>query len=243
VYARRVGDKVLTFGHRGWLYEDSSFIFYDHQTDSLWVQATGEAIHGVYKGTKLERLPATHTTWKAWRTLHPETRVLARPDSQNERYWHDNYESYYLTGRSGIKQHHDGPLSFGLAVVLPKEQKLFPFAELAKKPVVTDRVAGEPVLIVFHAASRTAVAFDPRYKKQLLDFDLSRLEDTDVLLVDKGTRSTWSGLTGKCLSGPCQGGQLKQLPGTQFVVENWHLFYPKAARYKAPQEPVPRSQP
>ena len=160
--------------------------------------------------------------------------MLGRPDSQNERYWHDNYESYYLTGRSGIKQHHDGPLSFGLAVVLPKEQKLFAFRKLAKKPVVTDRVAGEPVLIVFHAASRTAVAFDPGYKKQMLHFDLSRLEDTDVLLVDKETRSTWSGLTGKCLSGHCKGGQLKQLPATQFVVENWHLFYPKAALYKAP---------
>jgi hypothetical protein len=58
VYARRVKGEVLDFGHRGWLYEES-FLFYDRQTDSLWVQATGEAVHGPYKGTRLERLPAT----------------------------------------------------------------------------------------------------------------------------------------------------------------------------------------
>ena len=42
MYARRVNGEVLDFDHRGWLYEES-FLFYDFKTDSLWVQATGEA--------------------------------------------------------------------------------------------------------------------------------------------------------------------------------------------------------
>ena len=81
MYARKVGDQVLDFDHRGWLYEES-FMFYDYQTDSLWVQATGQAVDGKYKGTKLDRLPATQTTWSEWRRLkrrHLRTGALLLP--------------------------------------------------------------------------------------------------------------------------------------------------------------------
>jgi hypothetical protein len=230
VYARRVGDKVLDFSHRGWLYEES-FTIYDYQTDSLWVQATGQAVAGPYKGTRLERLPATQTTWSQWKSLHPHTRVLARVLGRNADYWRDSYETYYQTGR-GITRHHYQPLNFGLAVILPDEQKLFPFAELEKKPVLADRVAGDPVVVVFHEGNRTAVAFDPRRKGQLLEFSDHRVEKLDVILTDRQTGSSWSGLTGRCLSGPAAGAQLRQLTTTQWVVENWPLHYPKGPVYR-----------
>ena len=123
MYARSVGGRVLDFGHRGWLYEES-FVMYDYQTDSLWVQATGEAIHGQYRGSRLSRLPATQSTWQTWRDLHPETRALARSNSSD--FWVDSYTSYYRTGK-GIKYDRHAPLTIGLAVILDQVQKIYPF--------------------------------------------------------------------------------------------------------------------
>jgi hypothetical protein len=232
VYVRRVKGEVLDFGHRGWLYEES-FLFYDRGTDSLWVQATGEAVHGAYKGTRLERLPATQTTWSEWVHLHPETQVLHRTRTVD--FWRDSYSDYYQTGK-GIKYQRNAPLNFGLAVILADEQKLFPFGELEKKPVVNDRVGGQPIVVFFHAASRTAVAFDPRLQDRILELEVERTDKDDLILKDRQTASTWSGLTGRCLTGSAKGSQLRQLTTTQFVVENWSLQYPKGHVYRTTGE-------
>ena len=229
MYARKVGDKILDFGHRGWLYEES-FLFYDYQTDSLWVQATGEAVHGRYKGTRLDRLPATQSTWSEWRQLHPETRVLSRPKQKNSRYWRDSYDLNYATGK-GIKYQRHKALSFGLAVITPAGQKLYPFEELEKQPLLADNIGSNLVLVVYHASSRTAVAWEPLCKGAKLEVDSPKIEKTDLVMIDRRTGSTWSGLTGRCISGSEKGCQLRQLTSTQFVVENWPLHYPAAPIY------------
>jgi hypothetical protein len=238
VYARRVADRVLDFSHRGWLYEDS-FVFYDHQTNSLWVQATGECVHGHYKGTRLERLPGTQTTWERWRSLHPDTLVLGRPRAGTMDFWEDSYDYYYASGK-GQMHVHDKPLTFGLAVVLPGGRKLYPFVELTKTPLVADRVADTSVVVVFHVAGRTAVAWDPRLDGLSLHMEMSKVRDEDVLLADRQTHSTWSGLTGRCLDGPSRGQQLRQLTTTAFVVENWRYSYGDAAVYHAPARVLKR---
>ncbi len=232
MYARRLKDRLLDFNHRGWLYEDS-FTFYDYETDSLWVQATGEAIAGPLKGTRLERLPSMQSTWSEWRALHPDTLVLARVLDRNSKYWDDPYKLNYAAGR-GIKYVRDKPVSFGMAVILPAEQKLYPFAELGKKPVLLDSVGRESVVVVFHPPSKTGAAFDAKSNGQLLEFAEKETQQTDVLLTDRQTQSTWSGLTGRCLAGPARGTQLRQLTTTHFVVENWPLHYPRGTVYLAP---------
>ena len=226
MYARKVKDQTLDFGHRGWLYEES-FLFYDYQTDSLWVQASGQAVSGSFKGAQLDRLPATQTTWSEWRQLHPDTLVLSRPKQKNTRYWRDSYDLYYATGK-GIKYQRQKSLSFGLGVITLSGKKLYPFEELEKQPVLNDQTGSERVLIVFHPNTKTAVAWTPSWKNQKLDFELGKIEKTDVTITDKQTGSTWSGLTGRCTAGPSKNGQLQQLTTTQFVVENWPLHYPNA---------------
>jgi hypothetical protein len=231
VYARRLGDEVLNFGHRGWLYEDS-FLFYDRKTDSLWVQATGQAVHGPLKGRVLDRLPATQTTWTAWRQQHPDTLVLGRPFQRTDKYWHDAYRANYETGK-GIAYDRHKPVSFGLAVVLPGAQKLYPFPELAQGPVVLDEVGGVPIVVVYLPGLKTALAFDRRQGDEVLTFAATETGERAVRLKD-GAGSTWNGATGRCVNGPRQGAQLRQVVSTQFVVENWPLHYSKGQRYSAP---------
>jgi len=130
-------------------------------------------------------------------------------------------------------------LSFGLAVITSAGQKLYPFKELQTQPALTDRIGSDLVLVVFHATSQTAVAWDPHYDGRTLEIGSAKLEKADLLLIDRQTGSTWSGLAGRCISGPAQGGQLKQLTSTHFVVENWPLHYPAAPIYHGNEKPSP----
>jgi hypothetical protein len=230
VYARRVNGEVLDFGHRGWLYEES-FLFYDTKTDSLWVQATGTAIHGPFKGTHLKRLSATQTTFGQWRRLQPDTLVLGQKPAEKLRYAQDSYETYYQTG-GGIRHKKAGPLTIGLAVLAGQKQKLYPFPELEKKGFVNDRLGKVPVLVVLHAASRTAMAFERRHAGMELEFASAEGKENDVLLKDLSTGSIWSGMKGQCLRGPAKGARLPRLHSTQFVQENWRLHYAEGAVYK-----------
>ena len=68
---------------------------YDHQTKSLWLQGRRRAVTGPMTGTKLKRLPSTVTSWKKWRTKHPQTEVLSLKTGYLRDYNNDPYEEYY----------------------------------------------------------------------------------------------------------------------------------------------------
>ena len=48
----------------------------DLETGTSWQQATGEAIDGPLKGTRLTLYPVVRTTWGEWRRRYPQTMVL-----------------------------------------------------------------------------------------------------------------------------------------------------------------------
>ena len=223
MYVRRVQEQTLEFGHRGWLL-DESFIFYDKQHDSLWVQATGRCVAGKFKGEQLPTVPVTHTTWREWRALHPETRVLAKPPHKIAQYQRDSYEVYYQQQRT----------KFGMAVFSGEAQKLYPLDELRDRPIIQDTLADEAVLVIFHAPSQTAVAFDPTIDGDRKAFELVEITETDVMIRDSDSGAIWSGLTGRALSGDDPKPQLRQYRTTQFVVSNWPKHFPDSAIFGMP---------
>ena len=80
LFSRVVAGRQLDFLTSGLLL-NSNKVMVDVQTTTLWQQLTGEAIAGQLSGETLERLPLTVTTWEEWSTEHPDTDVLALPDS------------------------------------------------------------------------------------------------------------------------------------------------------------------
>ena len=145
MHVRRHDGRPLRFGHRGWLWENA-FLIYDTGTDSLWHHFTGEALSGELRGARLERLPTVQTTWRAWKSEHPGTRVLPRAENAPPRYRRDVYEE------------RNRGLEFGLEVWAGGERVLYPFATLGREPR-HDVVGGTPVVIVPDLAARTAHAF------------------------------------------------------------------------------------
>lgn len=86
-------------GTSGFLYR-SNKLMYDHATKSLWSTLTGTPVVGplVGKGIELKMLHAVTTTWREWRTRHPETLVLSL-DTGHERNYGEGvaYHEYFST--------------------------------------------------------------------------------------------------------------------------------------------------
>ncbi|MFJ4014397.1 DUF3179 domain-containing protein [Streptomyces sp. NPDC090026] len=87
------GVQDLTFGTTGKLV-NSNLLMYDRQTGSQWPQLLGTAVGGPLKGTKLDTVPLVWTTWKQWRTAHPDTEVLSTDTGALRSYGSDPYGSY-----------------------------------------------------------------------------------------------------------------------------------------------------
>jgi len=86
-------DSEDTFGVSGLLYQ-SDVLLYDHKTESLWSQIMKQAVAGPRTGERLAPLPILHTSWKDWRTEHPNTSVLSRKTGHRRDYNRNPYLGY-----------------------------------------------------------------------------------------------------------------------------------------------------
>jgi hypothetical protein len=188
----------------------------DLETGSSWQQATGAAIDGPLKGTRLQLYPMVRTTWAAWRTRYPHTMVLKPLPGYAERM-PDRSRRIKNATRVGPEGAPKGALTFdtrlparetvaGLEV--GRESVAYPFSELRIARVVNDRVGGQPIVIVHQPSSDTTTAFDARANGKVLRFQAASEEASS--LIDLDTRSTWNAY-GLCLEGPLEGTQLKQV--------------------------------
>lgn len=103
------GVPELTFGTTGRLV-NSNLLMYDRQTGSEWPQLLGTAISGPLKGTTLDTVPLVWTTWKQWRAVHPDTRVLSTDTGALRSYGSDPYGSYDSYPHRGGYYATGGPL-------------------------------------------------------------------------------------------------------------------------------------
>jgi hypothetical protein len=100
-YGADVGGEHRTFGTSGLLYRSNKLMF-DEETMSLWSTTEGRPVMGELAGTDLvlRIYPVVTTTWKEWRTMHPDTAVLSF-DTGFERDYSEGaaYRDYFRTDR------------------------------------------------------------------------------------------------------------------------------------------------
>jgi len=95
--ARLDGQRAL-FGVSGLLYK-SDVLLFDRASESLFSQLLRKAITGRRRGTELVTLPASMTTWRAWKRRHPESEVLDPSLPYSLDYGQDPYEWYHRSGK------------------------------------------------------------------------------------------------------------------------------------------------
>ncbi len=162
VYNAEIDGKPYEFGVSGLLY-NSDVLLYDRETETLWSQILSKAISGKLVDKTLEILPSSHTSWKAWRTKYPNSKVLSTNTGYSRNYAHSPYGSYdndvitYFPVEFKSKRYH--PKERVLGITLKDKQKVYPFTELAKNKsnTFTDTFENETLTIEFDAENRDGV--------------------------------------------------------------------------------------
>lgn len=159
VYKADINGKSTQFGVSGLLY-NSDVLLYDRETETLWSQILAKAISGKLINSKLDIIPSSHTSWKAWKLKHPETKVLSTDTGFTRDYKRSPYGSYdqevmtFFPVEFKSKRYHPKERVLGLS--LNGKHKVYPFTELAKhrSGKLIDTFADETINIEFDAENR-----------------------------------------------------------------------------------------
>ena len=92
-YERNLEGELLDFGVSGFLYE-SNMIMYDKDTESFWLQATGESVVGERVGQRLSLIDSDVLTFSEARQKYPNLTVLSRDTGYRRDYDNPPYDNY-----------------------------------------------------------------------------------------------------------------------------------------------------
>ncbi len=220
LFAGRVVGRAepFTFGSSGLLYR-SNKLMYDRATDSLWNQFTGKPVSGKLLGSGIELtvLPVALTSWSAWRTLHPGTRVLSLETGHIRnytagaaygRYFADDKLAFPAAVNNAATQK---DLAFGVRVA--GGVKAWPLARFANGAVVHDRVGLLDVVLVGDPKGGAVRAYEAQGRT-------FRRDGADRLVASDGT---WT-ITEPALRGPAKR-SLARLPGHVGYRFAWEGYY------------------
>lgn len=206
MYARRVGERTLTFQVSGYLWR-RSLVMRDMQTETMWSHLLGRGMRGELEGEELETIPSVMVTWEKWRERHPDTSVLAMSRTVNryrERAWAN-----------------PGRFVYGIALGPSRPAPAVALERLRRDRVVPVETQGVD-MVVTHAEGGAVRAFRASVNGRELDFESS----APGRMTDEQTGSEWDVATGEALSGPMQGRRLDPVNGTISYGAAWNAFHP-----------------
>lgn len=246
VFDRRVNGATLDFGTTGQV-RKSNLVMYDRQSESWWQQFTGTGIIGKYAGVTLERLPSGITSFESFRSAFPAGKVLSTETGKHRPYGNNPYQRYDDINGSPflLKEPPDQrlpPMERVLALDIEGRQRLYPFAELRKQPVINDQLNGKAVTVFSKADVLSAVDASVIEHSQitLMAAAFSRILNGKTLtfrqegdrIIDTGTGTEWN-IFGKATHGPLAGQTLTPADSGIHFAFAWLAFNPEADIYQS----------
>ncbi len=160
-YLAGIDGKSRTFGVSGLLF-NSDVLLYDRQSESLWSQLMSEAVTGPMKGTKLEIIPTSNTSWEDWKDRYPNTLTLSTETGFNRNYsrtpytGYDDSEQLYFPVSYRNYDYHQKEMIIGIEV--DGKFKAYPYEELKKLSSfpLTDKFSGKTLKIYFEKEYQSA---------------------------------------------------------------------------------------
>jgi hypothetical protein len=234
-----------------------------HQDGTLYSGLTGLAFDGPKKGTRLTPVPTLMSDWGWWLDKYPDAVAY---------HMFDRYQPVDLPGEANpdaakARAKADPRLPAGdevLGVWTGKAARAYPVEVLAKRGFVVDEIDGEPVVVVWEPATRTAAAYRPvagqprKFKAPQPDKSgVSKPDPGEPIpagapvvaprkltftaagpgrLKDAETKSEWD-VAGRCVVGELKGWTLEWVDGVQVRWFAWAAEYPGGSIYAAPPTP------
>ncbi len=134
----------------------------DATTKSWWQQATGEAIAGKLKGTKLKEIHSTQTSLAQWQQLYPNTAIM-QADVENIKNYDTTFK--YESGKSKNKLTGTDSLSWQnkswvVGVKMNNDSKAFDWNELKQKRILQSKVGNTNVFVVLAGDDKSFFAYE-----------------------------------------------------------------------------------
>lgn len=226
---REIDGKVTTFGVSGLLY-NSNLIPYDRETGSNWSQIRLNCVNGTLSGSEVETYTLVETTWKTWKEMYPDTRVVSSKTGHNRNYGVYPYGSYrtnheYIIfpvanedDRFEAKDRVHGIVALNNATIYP----LYSFGD--EVTVFLDQYVDEEYVIVGSEADDFAVSFIRDPGNGTLPVYTAVQDQYPVVMTDEDG-NMWD-VMGTAVSGPLQGTQLKHARSFIGYWFSFAAFYP-----------------
>jgi hypothetical protein len=233
VWETTVAGRQLHFHLAG--INNQNFIMRDEETGSWWQQVTGEAIQGPLKGQHLRPVFHDELTFALWKRERPEGRVL-RPDDEIARAgkyapanWEERMVKLPVTTSIALDKSLE-PRTLVIGLTVNGRSKAYPFEALSKHPLILDDVGGVPIFIVIGDDKRSVRAFERVVEGRNLEFFV-KPNVPSLTLVDAATGSEWD-FTGRAISGPLNGRQLKKVAILNDYWFDWITYNPRTLVYQ-----------
>lgn len=252
--------KLAEFGVSGRLYK-SDLVMYDQITGTFWSQIEAAPIVGplVGEALSLERLPVEVVPWQNWKTLHPDTLVLARPTMADRLGGREGRPSQNPAAKMFLQDYDQNPYAYQLEATvnyfagpLLKDKRIAPFTTvmglevndsskayvpeaIQRVGLLNDQIGGEPVLVVWNPTLKTVEFFSRSLPQQAEPLEF-HVEGESIKDLQTGT--LWN-FDGEPLSGSLKdrGAKLEKLMGVQSFWFAWLAFHPQTELYSLDQSP------
>jgi hypothetical protein len=203
---------------------------YDHQTDSLWHNLTGEPVVGklAHSGIQLKTLPVVITSWQQWHQKHPETLVLDINTGFDRDYGPGKaYADYFASPDTMFPVSPRDPRhqakSYVFALEVHGQPKAYPLAILSRERLINDTLGDTNVVLVAGMDHRTVRAY--------ASGTYSFADDGESGVVrEVKTQAKWH-VKEDALIHATTGERLARLGGHVSYWFGWYAFYPYAPVY------------
>ena len=244
MWESEVDGKKLTFHLAG--INNQNFIMRDEETGSWWQQVSGEAIQGPLKGKKLTNVYNDELTFAVWKRENRQGRVLKPDERVKRRYMPANWEEF--VAKEQVVTPVDpkdklSPRTLIAGLVVNGKALAYPLPSLEKQRLILGAVGSgggvTPIFVVLGDDNKSVRAFERTVDGRTLEFYV-KPGTSPVQLTDE-TATTWD-FSGKAVSGPLAGKQLKKIYALKDYWFDWKIYHPGTRVYTLGEEP-PQSKP
>jgi uncharacterized protein DUF3179 len=217
---------------RLWGINNQNFIMRDEQTGSWWQQVSGEAIQGPLKGRRLVGVVHDEVSFGIWKAERPGGRVLKADPKRKDQYASAKWERRMKRAPTVTPVAKGDPLPPRAVVVgvsLNGLAKAYPFPRLREESPVLDTLGGVPIVLVVGDDQKSIRAFETTLDGRRLEL-LAKAGARPLRLLDAETGSEWD-FSGRALSGPLAGRQLKKVKALKEYWFDWKIYQPATALY------------
>ncbi|PHN04622.1 DUF3179 domain-containing protein [Flavilitoribacter nigricans] len=227
---RKLNGELTDFVISGLLY-NSNMIAYNRETDSNWSQMLLRCVNGEQIGERIKTYQLIETTWKTWKTLWPETKVLSRATGHNQNYNTYPYGNYRTNNNTLIfpVDIEDNRLPWKervLGVVSGGSAKAFRFETLPETGigVINDGLPGKNIVVAGSREKELLVAFG-RKLDDGKNLTFTPVQDALPVIMTDQEGNRWN-IFGEAVSGPRQGTKLPHVDAFIGYWVAWGAFYP-----------------